>query len=634
MTHDRSTGGDDTLFADLERELGGQDSSASSTSGNDPLAELARLIEESRGGAAPAARPAQPQPAAAAPRPPEPQPRQAPAPKSYGDDIASELEESLRGMDFSTDADPFAQPGDMSSDMTAQPVPQKPAPRESLPAPDPVQASMPSGGNADDPFASLESALSRVVADNKHEAPPSTSQPAYGTAMAGGHNPYAVHTGGHHGYEAVPEPGIQYDDDAPEFTDPDEGASPYDETGYEYDESPRSRRGVYVVGALIGLVVVGGAAAYGFKSFMNGGDDVPLVQASNEPVKTMPEQTTRPEQQGKLVYDRIGGSSDDTASSQIVPREEQVAIGADGRSVRVISGEGAPPAPPTGAEDDSKRVRTLTVRPDGQIETPPPPPAPKPVVAVEQPTPAPEAAPAIQSEVPVPRTAPSRVATNTGNTQQPVSQLDVLRQNAQREAQSQGVPLPLTRPAPTASSDGQTQIPVAVAPAQIPPAPPAVVPQRQPASVSISGRGADDPSAIIISTPSRQQRAPAPAPVVQPRTSIPVAVAPSQPSTQQTRVAAAPRQAPPARQAAAPIASGYVVQVASSRSEADAQSALSRVQGRAGGALSGYQGQVQRADLGTRGVFFRAAFGPMQSSSEANSVCNKLKSSGIDCFVR
>lgn len=92
--------------------------------------------------------------------------------------------------------------------------------------------------------------------------------------------------------------------------------------------------------------------------------------------------------------------------------------------------------------------------------------------------------------------------------------------------------------------------------------------------------------------------------------------------------------APAAATQAAPISNGYVVQIASSRNEADARSALGRVQGRAGSALSGYSGQVQRADLGTRGVFYRAAFGPMASISEATSVCNKLKSNGIDCFVR
>ena len=632
MTHDRSTGGDDTLFADLERELGGgQGGSSAAAPSDDPLAELARLIEESRG-AAPSAQPKQAQPQQpqqpqqpAAPRAPAPQQPARPAAPSYGDDIALGLEESLRGMDFSSDADPFAQPGDMSSDMAA-PAPQ---PKQAAPAQQPprapaqqIPAPQPAAPEADDPFASLESALSRVVADAPAAAPRQTS---HGLTAAPGHNPYAAHTSApqYDAYDSVPEPGIQYDEGAPEFADAEEGASPYDETGYEYEENPRSSRGMYVVGALIGLVVVGGAAAYGFKSLMGGGEDnVPLVTASDVPAKTIPEPSAQqPAQQGKLVYDRIGGNGDDTANSQIMPREEQVAIGTDGRSVRVISGDGAPPAPTTGSEgEDSRRVRTLTVRPDGQIETPPPAP-PAPSVAQQQP--APQTAPT-QAPEPV----PSQVATNTGGNQRPPNQLDVVRQNAQREAQSQGVPLPLTRPAPSAAGNQQSQTPVAVAPIQIPQAPIAVQPQRQPNTVRIPQRGSDD-AAAIVTAPARRQ---APAPVQQ-QANIPVAVAPSQSAPQQqTQVASVPRQQAPRQ--AAPITSGYVVQVASSRSEADAQSALSRVQGQAGGALSGYQPQVQRADLGTRGIFYRAAFGPMQSMSEATSVCNKLKSSGVDCFVR
>lgn len=50
MTHDRPHGDTDTLFEDLERELSGQPSGGGrAPAESDPLAELARLIEQNRG---------------------------------------------------------------------------------------------------------------------------------------------------------------------------------------------------------------------------------------------------------------------------------------------------------------------------------------------------------------------------------------------------------------------------------------------------------------------------------------------------------------------------------------------------------------------------------------------------------
>ncbi|MCC0052779.1 MAG: SPOR domain-containing protein [Rhodobiaceae bacterium] len=633
MTHDRPHGGTDTLFEDLERELSSEPSRGGRPEADsDPLAELARLIEQNRGPASaprmqPAAAP-QPQPAAAQ-QGQRPQSSQAArpqaAPRRHEDELAAELEASLRDMDFSSEGDPFAQPGDVSADIVSAPSASRQQARpQPQPAPAATQTGLP-GTEApadDDPFASLENSLKRAT-DAVHSAAQGDRAQAYASAIGKPHlasDPYAHDPA----YAAAGEPGIHYEDGAPEFEE-DEQGSPYGDEDYEYDEAPRSKRGVFIVGVLLGLVLVGGAAAYGFKSFFSDDADIPVVRAQQEPAKSMPEPSGQDaQQQGKLVYDRIGGTNDDPASNQIVPREEQVAIGTDGRPIRVISGEGAPPAPSAGAEgeDDLKRVRTLTVRPDGQIETPPPAPEPAPMPQPVQAQPEPANSTIALAPQPV---APSPVATNSGGNQ-PASQLDVVRQNAQREAQQQGVPLPLTRPAPAVG--GQAQTPVAVAPIQIPAAPTALQPAPQPLtnSVRVSGRGTDDAAAIVIGQAPRQ-----PQPVIQaqpqPQPSLPVAVAPAPAPTAQPR---ATQQI-----AAAPATSGgYVIQVASSPSQSDAESAISRVQGRAGGVVGRYQPQVQRADLGTRGVFYRAAFGPVANKNEAINACNQLKSRGIDCFVR
>ncbi len=76
------------------------------------------------------------------------------------------------------------------------------------------------------------------------------------------------------------------------------------------------------------------------------------------------------------------------------------------------------------------------------------------------------------------------------------------------------------------------------------------------------------------------------------------------------------------------------MQVSSTRAEADAQATANRVKQKYDGVLSGYDTTVQRADLGDRGIYYRVAVGPMADSSTAASVCGRLKSAGLDCFVR
>ena len=56
--------------------------------------------------------------------------------------------------------------------------------------------------------------------------------------------------------------------------------------------------------------------------------------------------------------------------------------------------------------------------------------------------------------------------------------------------------------------------------------------------------------------------------------------------------------------------------------------------GRYGSALGNYKTSVQRADLGDRGVFYRVGVGPMATQQDASALCGRLKSAGLDCFVR
>lgn len=99
--------------------------------------------------------------------------------------------------------------------------------------------------------------------------------------------------------------------------------------------------------------------------------------------------------------------------------------------------------------------------------------------------------------------------------------------------------------------------------------------------------------------------------------------------------------APPTRTAsvqptaAAPAAaSGHVVQVASQKSEEDAQASFRALQAKYPTVLGGRQPLIRRIDLGERGVFYRVQVGPFASADQANDLCGNLKSAGGQCIVQ
>ncbi|MFW6027441.1 MAG: SPOR domain-containing protein [bacterium] len=94
---------------------------------------------------------------------------------------------------------------------------------------------------------------------------------------------------------------------------------------------------------------------------------------------------------------------------------------------------------------------------------------------------------------------------------------------------------------------------------------------------------------------------------------------------------------PPAPSGAAPSAgtSGdYVVQLASLPSEEAADSAWRTMSAKFPDLLGDAFRDVQEADLGERGIFYRLRVGYFGSKSEADRLCDTLKSRGQDCLVK
>jgi SPOR domain len=125
-----------------------------------------------------------------------------------------------------------------------------------------------------------------------------------------------------------------------------------------------------------------------------------------------------------------------------------------------------------------------------------------------------------------------------------------------------------------------------------------------------------------------QARAQAPTPAA----NAPVSLAPgATPAPTRTQTAAATPAPAPAPSAAT---GGYMVQITSQRSEADAQASYRAVQLKYPDVLSSHQPSIRRADLGEKGIYYRALIGPFTAAEEAAKLCTSLKSAGGACVVQ
>jgi len=152
-------------------------------------------------------------------------------------------------------------------------------------------------------------------------------------------------------------------------------------------------------------------------------------------------------------------------------------------------------------------------------------------------------------------------------------------------------------------------------------------------SKPVGGQAA--PAANAAPRPGATPAAPKAAPA---RSNGPISLDPqSEPAAapaSRTRTAAAPpvatRAAPEATES---TSDGFMVQLSSQKSEAEAQSSFRSLQARFPNELSGLQPIIRRADLGSKGVFYRTMVGPFASAHEASQFCASYKAAGGQCVV-
>jgi hypothetical protein len=412
-----------------------------------------------------------------------------------------------------------------------------------------------------DPFADLGRSASRPAQQETHDAPATApaewqSVPAHEPQFAAGDSTRQWAHASNQDYAHSPAPDAESqrydsgaynelhlgaDHQAQHYEDARTDDGQYDEAEYYceddvplephedemYDDAPRARRGGGLVTALalIGCAVLGTAGAYAYRSYHGGPSSTeppPVITAdSATPTKVVPATAGDP-QSSKAVQDRLANGG----KEQIVSKQEEPValkdLGTQGAPRVVLP---APVAPGQGASaaaasasTEPKKIRTVTIRPDG-----------------------------------------------TDVSGRPIS-------------------------SPPASA----QTPAAAA------AKPATAPARNSGPISL------DP----------QTSEPAPPPATR------------------TRTAAAPpvatRAAPEATESAS---GGFVVQLSSQKTEAEAQSSFRSLQAKFPSELGGLQPIIRRADLGSKGVFYRTLIGPFTSAQEASQFCASYKAAGGQCVV-
>ncbi len=219
------------------------------------------------------------------------------------------------------------------------------------------------GSHQGAPYQPTYASDHRSSQDYSHPLPPATETHAQDDrGYEGPHDDAHFAAGEHRRDDGVEGEQVEsyYPDDAP--LQPQEDAM--------YDDAPRARRrgGLVTALALIGCAMLGTAGAYAYRSYYGSPDSTqppPVITAdSSTPTKIVPATAGDP-QSSKAVQDRLANAGQEQVVSK---QEEPVAVRELGTQAapRVVLPAPVAPAPPGAAQpSEAKKIRTVTIRPDG-----------------------------------------------------------------------------------------------------------------------------------------------------------------------------------------------------------------------------------------------------------------------------
>jgi hypothetical protein len=347
----------------------------------------------------------------------------------------------------------------------------------------------------------------------------------------------------------------------------EEGApvGPHDEEMYDDPPRSRGRNGIITAVTLVACAMIGTAGAYGYRTYVVSGTSKtpPVITAETTPNKVVASIDSQPT---KSIQDRVREPGE-----RVISREEQPV----------------------------------------ELKNPPATSAPRVVL------PAPVAPSQFQTGAPMlPSTSGNAPPRNGG--QQPAAAAPSSSTAAGSEPKR--IRTVTIRPDGTDLS-GRPVAGMAPATGQ-----PATAPTRT-GSIPKSGQPARSGGPMSLDPQASASTPPPPPPSSRDR-----AVAAPPPA------AAVPAQNPaPPRLASVPAnvgTGGYLVQLSSQKSEAEAQSSFRSLQAKFPDQLGSRSPIVRRADLGDKGIYYRAMVGPFGSADEAGRFCSGLKAAGGQCLIQ
>lgn len=378
---------------------------------------------------------------------------------------------------------------------------------------------------------------------------------------------------------------------------------------------PRARRSFGLTRAFAGPLVAVTlllAAGFGLYWVLGLGRDTgpaPLLTADTTPIKETPAvQPDATASQQSVVFNEING---------VVPGAEEQLVSRDQADVNEVTQ--VPPSPELSEEGlANRKVRTVTVRPDGTIVSGEESVAGSTILPVDRPN---------VPEVPGAETAsPELLAAAQPGTAAPVA-----------------AAAPETTPTPEAEAVAATPAVTPVTPGSTVPAVDAAgnllagktapVPVLRPSNLQASAPTATPgvPVTAVVDTPGAGSGNLLPPP---PTNSALGALTPQPAATQPVAAAAQPSAAIPGalEVEALPDSAPAYAQLASLRSEEEAREAAQRLVTRFGPLFGGANMEVQRVDLGARGIYYRVRV-PAQSAEAASNICTNVVAAGGDCVL-
>jgi hypothetical protein len=406
------------------------------------------------------------------------------------------------------------------------------------------------------------------------------------------------------------------------WIDPDEDDSAYTAAAAAPARPRRQGRGwarqLIGPGVALAFLAVAGVGLYTVVGSGGSDEPAPLLTAEATPTKEVPETTAESEPaQQSVVFNEIAGTGEPAENEQIVSRDQSAPGDITTAAVDSMSEEGVV----------NRRVRTVTVRPDGTIvggdtalagasalpvDRPQVPQVPGAEAASDLPASASAFADPAETTIAdlVASDGDAATASPTATTGTDSTVTASLNLDGTATGTATGNPGDATletallvpgQPAEALNSSGEViegrTVPVPLARIDRPSAPSQVT------------STATAPINAIVDTPAT--------------TRTPIVADLGQGQQQATAPAA------PAATTASPAAA--YVQLASQRSEQAAQQTATEIQNRFGGLFNGTSLEVQRVDLGERGIYFRVRL-PAQSLQSATQICNSVKANGGDCF--